>query len=425
MMSEYKRKKVKRPLKRKKTHRSVEKPIEMANKNKPTGIVPEEEIKVIRGKKFKRGRIGKIFAIIASVILIVCVVLSFVLPVSLYENLVNWVSLIGNGSYPISISGSEVISSVSNGSYYYILTDTNIAAYSNNGKIIFDELHGFSNPVMSVSETRALVYDQGGKNVYIYNLGGLLHTLETQNDILSASISRNGDFAVSTHSEKFASTVNVYNKNNKKIYSWNSAYDLIVNVLVDTKGKKLALTTLDVSSAQYDNKFLILEINSDSADPIYTFDLKTSIPYSLANTGKGISLVCNDKYKYISWSDYSTNDIEFSGEINNFKNTKNGFVFTYSLSNNQNDNKVVLISKKGEKISEFNINSSITDIQLSKGRIYFINDSTVTIFDKDGKLLRNGNCNYGVKKFAVLSSNSIAAISDNEITTCDIEKEDD
>ena len=120
----------------------------------------------------------------------------------------------------------------------------------------------------------------------------------------------------------------------------------------------------------------------------------------------------------------STTNIDVSGQINKFRNTNKGALFAYSLANNQSDNTVVLISKKGEKLCEFSIKGAITDIQYSRGRIYCISDMMVSIFDTDGNLLRSGNCDFGVRKFAVLSSNSIAAISDTDIVLTEIEKED-
>lgn len=423
-MSEYKRKRFKKSFRRKKIKNNTD-TIKMTNKSKKDiEIVPDDDIKIIRGKKLRRERFVRIFAAIVAVILLTCVILSFALPVGLYENLVNLFALIGGGSYPITISGTNVINSVSNGSYYYLLTDTNIAAYSNNGKIVFDELHGFANPVMSVSETRVLVYDQGGRVAYIYNLGGLIHTVETEYDIICASISRNGEVAISTHSDKYASTVSVYNKNNKQIFIWNSAIDIVNNVIVDPSGKKFAATTLGVVAGQYNNKLQIFDINSDSADPIHSVDLGASLPMSLANTGKGLSLACNDQYKYINWKKFTTTNIDVSGQINKFRSTNKGALFTYSLANNQSDNTVVFVSKKGEKVCEFNVKGAITDIQYSNGRIYCISDTVISIFDTEGSLLRNGNCDFGVRKFAVLSSNSIATISDTDIVLTEIEKED-
>ena len=420
-MPDYKRKKVKRSFRQKKSYMNTESNIYMTNKKqKSTGIVPEENVKIVRGTKYKRKTQFKVFGSAICFICILCIVLSTLLPGGLYENIVNFSSLIGHGSYPTSVSGSTVLNTVSSGSYFYVLTDTNITAYSKSGKIIFDELHGLSNPILSVSSTRALVYDQGGKSIYIYNLSGKLHSLQTKNNIITASISQNGGFAVSMHSNSYTSVVTIYNKNFKEVFSWNSAKEIINNVLLNSSENKLAVTTLSVVSGQYSTKLLILGF--DSADPIHTLELGSSLPLSINNTGKGISIICNDKYKFLHWSKFSTNEIEISGEISSFRTDKNGLLLTINRANDRSDNTIITISKKGERDSEFKINNSITDIQYNKGRVYLLCDTAIGIYDKNGVALKNGTCYYGAVKFAVVGSNAVATVSDSEISKINIQE---
>lgn len=423
-MPDYKRKKVKKSFTHKKTRVNASQNILMTNKKeKNIGIVPENDIRVVRGAKYKNKQKTKFFVSVLAFVCLICIVLSLVLPVGLYENIVNATALIGHGSYPIDISGSTVLNSTSCGQYYYVLTDTNISSYSNNGKIILNELHGFANPIMSVSDTRVLVYDQGGKVAYVYNLSGKIHTIEAEEEIITASISRDGTFAVATHSDSYTSVVTVYDKNAKQVFAWNSAKDVINNVLVNPAGNKLAVTTLGAVSGQYISKLLIL--NFESADPLHTVELGSSLALSLVNTGKGISVVCADKYKFIHWSKFTSGEVAVEGEINLFRSSKNGVLLTFNRANNRSDNTVVLISNKGEKISDFKLQSNIIDIQYNKGRVYLVSDKTVNIYDKNGNKLRYDNCEYGVNKISVISSNAIATITDSEIIKNDIEKGED
>lgn len=423
-MPDYKRKKVNKFSKHKKSRVNTESTITMTNKKqKNIGVVPENDIKVVRGAKYKRKQKISFFVTVIALICVVCMFLSMLLPGGLYENIVNYTSLIGGGSYPIGISGSTVLNTVSCGSYYYVLTDTNLAAYSNSGKIVFDELHGFSNPIISVSDTRVLVYDQGGKTAYIYNLGGKIHTLTTEKEIITACISTNGTLAVATHSDSYTSVATVYDKNLKQLFTYNSAKDIINNVLINPSGKKIAVSTLSVVSGQYSSKLLVF--NFESADPLHTADLGSSPALSLVNTGKGISIICENAYKFLHWSKFTSNEVTASGKIHTFRSTKNGVLLTFNLANNRSDNTVVLISKKGEKLSEFKIQNVIEDIQYSNGRIYFISDTVINIIDKNGNLLRYGDCSYGVQKFAVTAANSVATVSDSEINKIDIEKGDE
>ena len=102
---------------------------------------------------------------------------------------------------------------------------------------------------------------------------------------------------------------------------------------------------------------------------------------------------------------------------------KNGILLVFNRANNRTDNTIILISKSGKKTAEFNLQSSITDIQYNKGRVYHLSDTTINIFNKNGEKLRSGNCEYGVQKFSVISAYTIAAISDNQITKTTIDKE--
>ena len=421
-MPDYKRKKVNRFFKNKPKHKKAEEKIVMDNKkSSKRSILPQDKIKIVRGNKFIRQQRTRFVAGFAVIVCIVLLILSVSMPGGLYENVVNYTAMLGHGSYPVSVSGGTVIDSVSGGSYYYVLTDTNIAAYSNSGKILFDELHGFANPVMKVSATRVMVYDQGGKLLYLYNLGGKIDTLDAQNEILAAAISDDGKIAVSTHaSNAFLATV--YNKNLKQIYQWTSPNEIISDVLLHSSGKKMAVSTLNVVSGQYSSKVHIIKFNKESADPIHTLDLGTSLPLSISNNGKGISIVCNDKYKFLHWAKFTTKEIALSGEINICRNTSNGMLLVFNLANNRNDNTIVLVSKKGTISSEFKTQGLVTDIQYNKGRVYLLSDTTVTIYNKKGKLLRYDETEYGTKKFAVTSSNAIAAISDNKIVKTNIDK---
>lgn len=420
-MPDYKRKKVRKSLKPKRGKSKPSNDIIMQNTKKSNkNIVPENNIKVVRGAKLKRKRNINIFISASALICVICIMLSLLLPVSLYENVVNTISLVGHGSYPAEISGSTVLNTVSNGSYYYVLSDTNISAHSNSGKQIFSEMHGFSNPIMSVSNTRALLFDQGGKVIYIYNLSGKIQTLETEDEIINANISRNGVFAVSTQSKNYTSTVNVYNKNCNKIYTWNSAKDVVNNVLVNSNGNKIAVSTLSAVSGQYESKVLILDF--ESANALYTLDLDKSIVLSLENTGRGFSVITTDKYRFIHWSKFTTNEISASGEINVFRKNSSGVLLVFNRANDRSDNTVILISNKGTKVSEFKINNIITDIRYDKGRVYYISDTVVNITDKNGEVLRNGSCDYGIECFSVIGSNSLAVITDSEIIKTEIEK---
>lgn len=169
----------------------------------------------------------------------------------------------------------------------------------------------------------------------------------------------------------------------------------------------------------------MLILNFESADPLHTIDLGNSIALSLTNTGNGVSIITSENYKFVHWTKFTTNDINVSGQINIVRKSNSGLLLVFNRANDRSDNTVVLVSKKGIKTGEFSVNDLITDIQYSKGRVYYITDTLINILDGDGNVLRSGDCEYGAKKFAVISSNSTAVVTDTEIVKTNIEKGED
>ena len=180
-MPEYRKKRVNRfkpaPRRKKKPIEAVEEDIKMSpteKRGKKTEKPPKEEnneipLRVVNGKKLERRRKTKIFVSAAAIIALILTVIHIILPVGITENHENLVSLIGNGSYPINLESSDTLNTVSRGMYYYVLTDTRLNAFTNGGKEIYSHSHGFESPVLKTSATRAMVFDQGGNEAYIYN----------------------------------------------------------------------------------------------------------------------------------------------------------------------------------------------------------------------------------------------------------------
>ena len=110
----------------------------------------------------------RILAAMVFVIVLICIALDFILPVGLIEGITNFSAGLGGGAYPISVYGSDVLDIKASSIDYFMLTDTKLSALNDSGKEIISITHGFSNPFMVTSESRALIFDQGGNEVSVY-----------------------------------------------------------------------------------------------------------------------------------------------------------------------------------------------------------------------------------------------------------------
>lgn len=424
-MPDYKKKKIHKIKGLKKTLKlspSERFTLEMSSQktDKAKNSLPRKNMKVVKGKKLERRRKLRILLVSLLAFFGVVATLSFILPCGLYENIVNTISIMGNGGYPIEIYGTEALDTVSKGSYYYLLTDSRLSAFSNNGKEIYSYVHGFENPVLSSSDTRALLFNQGSDTAEVYNLNKKICTITTEMPIITASITRSGRFAIATYSDAYTSSVNVYDKNGRQIFVWNSANDTINNVCLSPNGKKLAVSVLNATGGQLYSKVMIFEF--DSANPVHSYNLSSDIIISLENIGKYLWAVTSSGAIDITWSDYQHTDISAELELYMFRKSSSEILMVFNRASDKSDNRIMLFSASGEKISEFTFDGLISDIQYAHGHIYCISETNASLFDKNGKLFRSAICDYGAKRLAVTGSHSLVTITDSNIKKLDLEE---
>ena len=422
-MPDYKRKKIHTsPRRHKKAHvQNVEMNIPMRTSRRiKKDITQDSDIRVVKGKKGEKRKKLYVFAGMIAVISLILFILSISLPVGLYESTKDFVLSLGSGTFPLELSGTQTLDCVPKNNYYYVLTDTSVMAYSNGGKKIFSSVHGFSAPVITTSETRALVYDQGKNAAIIYNLSGIVDTIESKETIIAADIARDGQYALVTKSDSYAACVTVYNRKGKPIYSIKLAKEMVNNVCIAPSGKKIAISTLNAESGKIISSLRVYGFNS--ADPDFKFDLSDDFVYDIESCNRGFFVTTHNKLRYINWSKYTVNENDFGGEIALMRYSTAGTMAVYNKTNDKSDNNIVLFSNSGKKISEFEIKGIVNDIRFSRGRVYAIGDNKITIYGKNGEILRSGSCGFGGVKISVVGSNTVCIISDNEIEKSVIEK---
>lgn len=427
-MPDYKKKKVKKHIVSKnkpktvKKHDTTDENIEMKPRNK-AAFKPQKKSKlnVIKGNKLRRIRKTRIFLASLAVIVVAAIILSVALPIGIMDSVNNLLSVLGNGTYPYELMGTQTLNTVSAGNYYYVLTDTNVNIRSNNGKEILTLQHGFEKPVIRVTSTRILAFDQGGKNLFVANLQKKTNEKTFEEPILNAAISRSGTYAVAYNADNYASVVSVFNKNDKLLYEWYSSEETVNNVVLSPNGEKVAVSTITASGGKLRSKLYVFEY--DSANPVYTLDLGEELVYSLdGGIRSGFTVILKNGFKYIKWSKYSAVEYNTDLQLSNFKSNSNIMVAVTTLAGNKGDNKIAVFNRRGKLISEFNYNGIISDIQISRNHIYCMSETIVSIYSKEGELLRTAECKFGAVRLAVLSAYSVAVIGNDSVKRLEIKK---
>lgn len=396
--------------------------MEPSKKKRSESRKKTDNMRVITGKKLIRRRRLRTAACVAAVIIVITCVFQFLLPVGIAESTGNLLATLGAGSFPIELYGTEVLNSVTRSNYFYVLTDAELNAVSAGGKKIYSVAHGFGTPILKTSETRALIFDQNGSRVNIYNLGGEVSAITTERNILNAAITRNGGYAIVTESEEYASVVSVYDRKDNLLYEWYSATDPVNNVILSPDGERLAVSTVSADDGVLSSKLLVLEY--ESPDPIFTGDFTDTVVYSLESLKAGFAVCTADSVSCITWKELKRTDYDSELSLAFARSDSSGLVTVFNRQSNRADNRIVVFSKKGEKTAEFNFEGLISDIVMSRGHIYCISDTDVYLFDKTGQLLCKADCGFGATRLAVLSGHEVAVISGSSISRLEISEKE-
>ncbi len=425
-MPDYKRKKRSRFSSRPKADKS-RLAVKKNNKNKiqfdeaPQAPRKRRGLTVLKGNKAEIKRRWQSTFVVILVIALAVFACEIFMPAGLFETVQTTVIALGSGNYPIEFESNNTDNVVSKGNYYYVLTDGEVKAISAGGKEIFTYSHGFENPVIKTSKTRAILFNQGGNDVVIFKLNKVCAEITTEKEVINAAIGDDGTYALITSADSYVAAVSVYKKNNKLAYEWYSSNDMVNNVAVAPNGKKIAVSTLSGAVGSFNSKLLILNFKSASAE--FTKEYNGEIVYNLSsNFSGGIAVATANTYDYVRWFKYDSKQYKNEYNLQMLRESNNGALLVYNRENDKTDNRIVMISPRGEKKFEFEFNGIITDVALRNNHVYCISDTKAYILDKDGKIIRTADCGFGAVRFAVISQNEIAVITDNLVNKVKFEQ---
>lgn len=378
-------------------------------------------LKILDGKRQTKKIRRLVFVGCILTIALVMLIISVTSPTGigeLYTNLSASVSLKSN--LPAEINGTETYNVSDKKGYFYLLSDTAISAFTNNGKTIFSDNHGFVSPVISESEARTLIYDQNGTGLRIYNAKGLVFSYNSKNVIFAADIARNGSFAVASKAENYTSMVTVFDKKGKMLYEWYCPEEIINSVAVAPNGKSVAVSTVSVSGGKFDSTLYVLKYNS--ADPVFTKQYDGNLVYSIVScTKKNFTVVCENKCDLISWKDFSVTTHETEYNVNYVRANHKRTVISSCRENNDGNYTFHVYDSKNKLKTTFDFDGNVDDFRIDGNNIFILSGNSVYLINSDGKIAKTGNSVFGTVKIIPVSSGSCLAVGHNSVTKIHLE----
>ena len=278
-------------------------------------------------------------------------------------------------------------------------------AYLNGDKTHWNQAFEMQEPVIDICGDYVAIAEQMNNVVYIANTKELKGKIETEYPIMDIDVSNNGTVAVISGDQSEVSHIEVIAKDGTKIAIGQtvlSGQGCPVDLSISHDGTKLVVSYLYVGSGVIQSKVVFYnysEVGKNEVDRFmggfdYDKTLMTKVEFLDNNT---VAVFGDDKVALYSMKQKPSliAELDIEDEIQSiFYNDK--YIGLVVDNNSENPYRMVIYNTNGSKVSDTEFNLSYTGVKISKKSVVIYNDTTMKVYNINGKLRYEGTMEEGI-----------------------------
>lgn len=277
----------------------------------------------------------------------------------------------GSGpGFPLESPGGQTQEMGVVGSDFYLLNDTNLYVYSRQGKTVSSAQHRYTNPTAETQDGRLLLYDRGGHGLMLRTAAQTIYESNLEDTIISADVSADGTFAVVTDASGFAAKVTVYDSNQREIYAWMSADDLIQSAALFPSGGHMAIATLNAQEGMLVSQVMIFDLTQE--EPVATVDYPGEMIVQVDYMENGGIAVVSDQGAYVlSGSGRQLGEYRYGRlQLAYFDTGSQGMAVVTQSQIGRQEYSMVTITDSGRVSSLQQLTHGVQSVKTERGSIY-------------------------------------------------------
>ena len=289
----------------------------------------------------------------------------------------------GNG-FPVTMPGGEVRQLQRAGDSLMLLTDTNIYSYNATGKQMLNAQHGMADQTMSVARERTLLYDRSGSRITLYSKSSQVSTMTSEQQIFTADLAANGNFAVVTASDTHMAQVTVYNREMQWFYRWKSYRPVVSAALSDVRDEMM-VGCVDVEDGGYLSSISRFLLSTEKE--LNRIELADELLVWLDYTSGGNTLrAITDKRVILFNSDlHEIGSFEFgTRKLNRFYSAREGMVLVFGDHAADKCLELVTLDEAFQLQGMFEVAYDIIDLKADSDYIYLASRDQIEVMRYDG-----------------------------------------
>ncbi len=155
--------------------------------------------------------------------------------------------------YDIAACGDEML----------IANNEGVFAIDKSGREAWSVIAATTSPQLLVEDRYFMLADINGKTVRTYKKEKLVAQIDTENEILSAKMNKNGSVALATDELGYKGMVTLFGRDGKEKFKWHSGSGYIGDIDVADNGK-LAVAQLTTDKEKIYSRIILINPNSKS-----------------------------------------------------------------------------------------------------------------------------------------------------------------
>ena len=176
---------------------------------------------------------------------------------------------------------------------FAVASTVGVQVFDAGGNKVYTEIFGMSNPAVASSGKLCAAYDLGGRILKVLDTAGVLGTVKTEDNIISASLGRSGALALCTQaSGGYKAFVSVYRSgryDDTFDFRWKSGEGYILSAAISPDDKRLAVLTLTEAGS----RVVFFSLDSTEEKGSCTLPGRLALELRFMEDG-GVIAVCKD-----------------------------------------------------------------------------------------------------------------------------------
>lgn len=295
---------------------------------------------------------------------------------------------------------------------------TAFTAYDTKGNVVWSSAVQAGKPILRAEGSYILLAEKSGKKITLFKDKKQLYSTQTEDEIISASLSSAGDVVVVTEKQYYKGSVIVYNKKGSQVFVWNSGTDSILDADISAGGRRLAVSLLSTEEAVKSviSFFDITKTESD-ASAVY----ENCVIFDVEFSGETLNAIADDKTVGINANGKEQWKAEYGGKVlNHYKIEENGNkLFAYD---NQNVSSLELLNASGKTTKTLKAELIPDFVDIYSGYCAYNSGRDVMFGKISGKDLKKYACPKDVKNIVILDNTTVAVICGGSIEFIDMQQ---